>query len=421
MTAAALAPMRPAQASGTGAITGIAYADVDRDAHVDPDEPRFANHQLYLYTASGTYVANVSTDAEGSYRFPNLADGDYRVQYTSPSWWGLRGEWVPTTTGTLFPRTSVAVREGAAVTTDFGWRRIVRSSDVSAPLSSAHTINGVRIDSYNDAVPASDLAAAVNRGLLLGAEGPATTVRFDLSSGSSAATSAAQDGSGRYVSFAATVSVTYLSWLDNGDRTLFHELGHAWSQYYGYLVQQDPEFSGYLRARGLTGDSRLGSSYAWQPDEMIAEDYRQLFGSPTASGGGQANTEVPSAREVDGLRDYLSGPFRSTTAPESSESGGASVPVVSTPLMSPTPVTTAGSATVTVDGAATVKLAIFDGKGALVRVLKVVDTSGPATVTAEWNRTNSAGRRVKAGSYTLRAEASSAAGVTATSSSFRVA
>ena len=86
----------------------------------------------------------------------------------------------------------------------------------------------------------------------------------------------------------------------SGDRTLFHEYGHAWSLYNAYLVQQDPALTAYLRARGLLGDPRLGTSYAWDPRELIAEDYRQLFGSPNAQLGGQINRDVPLAKESPG-------------------------------------------------------------------------------------------------------------------------
>jgi hypothetical protein len=408
-----------ARAAAGGGISGTAFQDLNRNGAQDAGEAPFGGHQLYLYTAAGAYVTNATTDAEGRYTFSGVADGSYRVQYASPTWWGIRNEWLPTTSGSLLPRRTVSVGGGVAVA-DFGWRRITRSTDAASPMSVATTSNGIRVESFDDAVAAGDLATALQSGTLLGAEGPSITVRFDLGGGSSCSTGASQDGTGRYVSYAATVYVTYLSWLDGGDRTLFHELGHAWSQYFGYLVQQDPGFGGYLRARGVAGDDRVGSSYAWQPDEMIAEDFRQLFGSANASTGGQANTDLPTAANVAGLRDYLAGPFRSGTATPPPPSPA---PLAVTGLaMSPTPVTTAGSASVAVSEGARVRLVVTDAKGGVVRVLADTTVDGASTVTAPWDRTNAAGRRVKNGTYGLRAEATTTDGRSAAATvSFRTA
>jgi hypothetical protein len=42
---------------------------------------------------------------------------------------------------------------------------------------------------------------------------------------------------------------------------------------------------------------------------MLAEDYRQLFGSPNARLRGQENQDIPPAAEVPGLRVFLSTTF----------------------------------------------------------------------------------------------------------------
>jgi hypothetical protein len=52
----------------------------------------------------------------------------------------------------------------------------------------------------------------------------------------------------------------------------------------------------------------------WDPKEMIAEDYRQLFGSANAQTGGQINTVLPLVKDVPGLRDFLSTTFRAPPA-----------------------------------------------------------------------------------------------------------
>jgi len=113
---------------------------------------------------------------------------------------------------------------------------------------------------------------------------------------------------GIYTDYNATSNVSYVSWLD-GDGELFHEYGHAWSLYNAYIVQQDPTLAAYLRARGLFGDPRIGTSYAWDTKEMIAEDYRQLFGTASAQGLTQMNRDIPAAKDVPGLKDFLAGVF----------------------------------------------------------------------------------------------------------------
>ena len=74
-------------------------------------------------------------------------------------------------------------------------------------------------------------------------------------------------------------------------------------------MQQEPAFAGYLAARGLTGDARVGTTYQWYPAEMIAEDYRELFGSENAKLAWQLNRDIPAPDDVPGLRDWFLNTF----------------------------------------------------------------------------------------------------------------
>src|SRR5207248_2590607 len=118
-----------------------------------------------------------------------------------------------------------------------------------------------------------------------------------------------------YSGYSDTMYVTYDTWIMNGDVTLVHEYGHAWSKYNADITQQDPSFASYLKARGLTGNPNLGTSWMWEPSELIAEDYRQLFGTPGSASYPQANTDIPAAASVAGLRSFLQSTF--TTSPSS--------------------------------------------------------------------------------------------------------
>jgi hypothetical protein len=211
-------------------------------------------------------------------------------------------------------RPFVTVQLTDTATVDFGWRPIVRSTDAAAPISTYLAPDGLRVNSYNDVVSAEQVYDTLARGSLRGAEAPRTTIRFDLRPSNYCESSTTRTD-GVYADYRALCHIAYLAWLDQGDASLFHEYGHAWSLYYAYIVQQDAALTAYLKARGLAGDARLGTNTAWDPAEMVAEDYRQLFGSAGAAARPQANTAIPAAKDVPGLRDFLTGPFMTPPPP----------------------------------------------------------------------------------------------------------
>jgi hypothetical protein len=61
---------------------------------------------------------------------------------------------------------------------------------------------------------------------------------------------------------------------------------------------------------------------------MIAEDYRELFGSASATGGGQMNPDVPLAEDVPGLRDFLASTYMHAPKPENTAAPTISGPAV---------------------------------------------------------------------------------------------
>ena len=297
-----------ATSTASAAVSGLGgqvYRDLDRDGVRDRGEPALARVQILLLDGTGQYLGARFTDRRGRYAFASLAPGSYRVEVADPSWWALRKEWVPTTTGTPWPRRQVNLTGSLAV--DFGWRRIVRSTVLGQPVSSYTGPSGLRAESYDDVVGARALHDAVTRGVV-GDEAPGTTIRFDYGTGSSTVVSVLGTP-GSFSSYQAVCYVNYESWLDEGDVGLSHEYGHAWSLYNAYIVQQDPAFTSYLEARGLAGDARVNASYAWSATEMIAEDYRQLLGSATARVSPQMNRDIPPAAEVQGLAQFLTDVF----------------------------------------------------------------------------------------------------------------
>lgn len=397
-------------AAVASSISGTAFQDLDRDGVRGAGEPAFADHRVYLFDSAGSYVANQLTGANGAYTFAGLADGDYRVAYASPSWWAVRETWVPTTTGSLHP--SRDVRLAGTATADFGWRPLVRSADPAAPISTYVGANGLTIKSYNDAVSALELFAAVTSGTV-GVEAPTVTIDFGLEAGTITSTSAAQVN-GRWTSFAARITVAYLNWLDTGDVGLSHEYGHAWTLYHATITQQDTQFGGYLQARGLAGDPRVDSSYAWDRREMAAEDYRQLLGSASARTAPQTNGAIPPAGSVPGLRDFLATAF--TTAPAEEQEPPPAALAVTGLQMNPDPVRTTGTVGFTLSAPAMVSVAIQTTTGALVKTLQPGTAQPAGPVSLGWDRTNAKGRKVGRGTYRVHVTATpdSGAAVTAT-------
>jgi SdrD B-like domain len=301
-----------AGAQGTSSITGVAFKDTNRDGVKQPDEEALAGKRIHLFDGADAYLKNTLTDTSGGYVLSGLPDGRYQVHYGTSDWWELWQDWAPSTTGSELPR--VIVQLSGTATADFGFRPIVRSTDIGAPISTYTSSEGLTVKSYNDVIEAKKVYDALMAGSLRGGEMPRTTIRFDYRP-SNVCDISAVSANGAWGNYQANCYIGYVNWLNLGDNGLFHEYGHAWSLYHAYIIQQDPSLSSYLEARGLAGDPRIGTSSKWSPMEMIAEDYRQLFGTAAAAAGAQDNGEIPRASEVPGLSEFLSGPFMQSALP----------------------------------------------------------------------------------------------------------
>jgi hypothetical protein len=312
LTLVATAPLGAGTAGAAeAAIGGVAFQDLNGDGQRQADEPPFVDHLVYLYNASGTVIATRRTAADGSYQF-DVGPGTYRVAYAPTAWRAVWSDWVPTNTGSLRPEHADVT---AGATADFAWRPIVKSDDVNAPISQHVGAEGLRVQSYNDVVDARAIHEHITEHFLVGDEAPSTTVRFgyrDLNTNSTAVYR-----SGGEVTRVTSVSYSsYERWLSTGDRTMAHEYGHAWSDYHMYM-NWDDGWRELLEARGLApDDERLGSSHAWHPSEIAAEDYRQLFTSANARAGGQMNHEIPPPGEVEGYAAWLEQDFVTSADPE---------------------------------------------------------------------------------------------------------
>ena len=402
----------PAHAAGSS-ISGVAFNDSNRNGRYDAGETSRSGFVVYVYDdTTSAFVASTTTDSAGNYAFAGLTDGAYRVQIAATTWSSLRHDWVPTTTGgSLSPTVHVAL--SGAATVNWGIRQIERSTTVGSPITSFAGTQGLRVESYDDVLSAQQIYDALLAGPLVGAEASSVTVRFDICS-SGTTTYGARWVNSQWTNYSSVSCIAYDQWLNNGDTTLFHEYGHSWSMYYADMVQQDSTLSGYLQARGLAGDSRVDSSYMWDRHELIAEDYRQLFGTANAQQAPQMNTDIPPAAQVPGLKDYLQNAFR--TAPASS--GGGSTTTTATPLsisslsVSPQPVSKSGTVSFAISASAAVTVQILNAKGSPVRTLLSSAAQPAGSVSATWDRKDAVGSRVKSGTYTASVTATDGSGAT---------
>lgn len=412
-----------ASAAGTSSLTGSVFDDANRNGVRDPGEAPFGGRALQLVLPDGTWVAGGLTDGDGRYSLSGLADGSYVLRMGRSDWVALRGSYVPTTTDGLAFQQPVTLT--GASTSDLGLRAIVRSRTLGAPISATATDAGTLVESYNDAVSADELAATLAQAGAVGGEAPSTTIRFDYQDRSFTSSSYAGTP-GSYRDYRATVWVDWLSWVDTGDQVLFHEYGHAWAEYQERVVQQDGSFASYLDARGLTGDARLGTNVYWDPREIIAEDYRQLFGSATARAHAQANQDIPPAAQVAGLQEFLSttymtSPTGTTPAPEPTPAPTPDAPPAVTDLaVDPAPVSTQGTVSFVLSEQATVTVRILSSTGAVVRTLVAPSVRAAGALSTLWDRMTDAGRKAKAGTYVVVVDAVDAAGQ-AVQASFDVA
>jgi hypothetical protein len=149
----------------------------------------------------------------------------------------------------------------------------------------------------------------------LGTVGPTLTINVQDQYSSQTQTSSAFYA-GHYTTVASTMWLdgTNSGFAQRPDDTLAHEYGHAWSEYWYYLAHQG-SWASYEQARWtaadgsstLATDSRTNTSYTWQVAEIVADDYRLLFGSSLAVSERPThlNTQIPDPRNVPGLRNFL--------------------------------------------------------------------------------------------------------------------
>ena len=409
---AALTPLATpsAHASTTGTISGRTFEDMNRNGVFDSGDSVLANQHIYLIDGTGqTYLGQAFSDASGNFAFTGLADASYLVEYAGDSATALQENWVPTTTGSLHPKVLVNLAGNASV--NFGWRPIVRST--SGPLSSYTAPDGLVVNVYDDAANAQSVYQTLMTGSTVGKEASAVTISVDETSNTFTTTVSVESGS-TYTGYSAFVHINWDDYLGDLDNALFHEYGIAWHLYYAYMVQQDPTLSSYLQARGLAGNPNLNSSWMWNQDEIFAEDYRELFGSPAGQAAPQMNTQIPLASQVPGLESFLASTYQQPPAGAAPTQTSPPPVSLSGLSVSPQPVKSSANMSFLQSVAATDTVTIVNAAGTMVKTLLASAAEGQGRVSMSWNRLSTNGKRVPSGSYTLAVTATDANGHTAT-------
>ena len=214
-------------------------------------------------------------------------------------------------------------------------------TSANSPLETMTTPEGTVINVYSPLVHASDVYETL---LANGLQAHIGLVRVDVvdvgltMSSVGGGTSTATDGTVTYFASPATMQINTNDFIAHSNYTVSHEYGHVWANYYKWTFWQGA-WTAYLDARDLTGNPRLDSGGCWYVEEIIADDYRQLFGAPETTPGvivARCNTEIPAASAVPGLRDFLAMTWTNGHPPPDY----ATSPATPTPPAMPTPVPT---------------------------------------------------------------------------------
>ncbi|RKZ11304.1 hypothetical protein DRQ50_13865 [bacterium] len=171
-----------------------------------------------------------------------------------------------------------------------------------------------------------------------------------------------------------------------------HEMGHVLT--WACMDDYPHRWSAYLLKRGLEsarGDTDL--PHAWLPREILAEDFRFLFGGALATATRSIeNHDLATPDQVSGLRDLLGG-FLESRPEVVSIVRSCAYPNPCNPRT-----TIRMSLPDDMGAGGMTELRIFDLRGRLVRKL-TSDRSGPGAVEIVWDGQDRQGGTVSSGRY----------------------
>lgn len=172
-----------------------------------------------------------------------------------------------------------------------------------------------------------------------------------------------------------------------------HEAGHVFHN--RYMPDGSSAWDEYKRLRGID-DPRFhdSASHAYRPKEILAEDFRVLFGGEDARLDGRVeNVEIALPETVGGLESFFARVASSTVASRKPVIAATSYP---NPFNPDTEIRVGVPADLVAENA-TVAVRIYSVSGALVKDLYAGRASGDFVV--RWDGTDRAGNAVASATY----------------------
>jgi FlgD Ig-like domain len=173
-----------------------------------------------------------------------------------------------------------------------------------------------------------------------------------------------------------------------------HELGHVFHN--RYMPDNSPAWSEYRRLRGISDESRFNdtASHAYRPREILAEDFRVLFGGEDARLDGRVeNVEIAMPETVAGLENFFVRVAGSAVASRTPAIAATSYP---NPFNPETEIRVTMPSELA-NGNAPVAVRIYSVTGALVKDLYAGRAAGDFVV--RWDGTDRAGNAVASATY----------------------
>jgi hypothetical protein len=172
-----------------------------------------------------------------------------------------------------------------------------------------------------------------------------------------------------------------------------HEMGHVLT--WAFMDNSPARWDAYMQLRGL--DSQINgptASHADRAREIVAEDFRFLFGGDLATSTGSIeNHHLALPTMVDGLEELMLSFLTEKALPVSSVASAMAYP---NPCNPRTTIEMALSSSTQVSGS--IRLSVYDIRGALVRTIDGGRVEG-SKVTVDWNGDNDQGQGVSSGRY----------------------
>ncbi len=173
-----------------------------------------------------------------------------------------------------------------------------------------------------------------------------------------------------------------------------HEVGHVFHN--RFMPDGSSVWEEYRTLRGISDESRFydSASHAYRPREILAEDFRVLFGGEEARMDGRVeNVEIALPEDVGGLRSFFVRVARTTVAARTPLIAASSYP---NPFNPDTEIRV-GVPSELVAGGAPVSVRIYSVTGALVKELYSGRATGDFVV--RWDGTDRNGSAVASATY----------------------